>query len=35
MKRHEISLKNMPSIVTTCIVLHNICIVHNEGIEED
>jgi hypothetical protein len=28
-------LKNMSDIVTTCIVLHNICIVNNEGIKED
>jgi hypothetical protein len=28
-------LKNMPDIVATCIVLHNLCIVNNEGIEED
>ena len=25
----------MPDIVAACIVLHNICIVNNEGIEED
>jgi len=35
MKRSEIPLKNMPDIVATCIVLHNLCIVNNEGIEED
>ena len=35
MKRPEVHLKNMPDIVAACIVLHNICIVNNEGIEED
>ena len=35
MKRPEVPLKNMPDIVASCIVLHNICIVNNEGIEED
>ena len=25
----------MRDIVTTCIVLYNLCIVNNEGIEED
>ena len=35
MKRSEVPLRNMPDIVATCIVLHNICIVNNEGIEED
>jgi hypothetical protein len=35
MKRHEVPLRNMPDIVAACIVLHNICIVNNEGIEED
>ena len=24
----------MPNIIATCIVLHNLCIVNNEGIEE-
>ena len=28
-------MRNMPDIVAACIVLHNICIVNNEGIEED
>lgn len=35
MKRSKIPLKNMPDIVATCIVLHNLCIVNNEGIEEE
>ena len=35
MKRPEVPLRNMPDIVAVCIVLHNICIVNNEGIEED
>lgn len=34
MKRLEIPLKNMPDIVATCIILHNLCIVNNESIEE-
>ena len=29
------SLRNMPDIVATCIVLHYLCIVNKEGIEED
>lgn len=33
MKRSKISLRNMPDIVATCIVLYNLCIVNNEGIE--
>jgi hypothetical protein len=28
-------LKNMLDIVAACILLHNICIVNNEGIEKD
>ena len=35
MKRPEVSLKNMHDIVASCIILHNICIVNNKGIEED
>ena len=35
MKRHEVSLRNIHDIVAACIVLHNIYIVNNEGIEED
>ena len=35
MKRSEISLRNMPNIVATCIVLYNLCIMNNEGIEKD
>jgi hypothetical protein len=35
MKRCEVSLRSIPDIVATCIVLHNLCIVNNEGIEED
>jgi hypothetical protein len=34
MKQSEIPLKNMPDIVATCIILHNLCIMNNEGIEE-
>jgi hypothetical protein len=34
MKRPEVPLKNMNDIVAACIVLHNICIVNNEGIKE-
>ena len=35
MKRYEVSLRNMPDIVATCIVLHNVCIIKKEDIEED
>ena len=35
MKRPEVPLSNMLDIVAACIVLYNICIVNNEGIEED
>ena len=35
MKRCEVPLYNMPNIVATCVVLHNLCIVNKEGIEED
>ena len=35
MKRCEVPLRNMPDIVATCVVLHNLCIVNKEGIEED
>ena len=35
MKRCEILLQNMPDIVATCVVLHNLYIVKKEGIEED
>ena len=35
MKRPEVPLKNMSDIVAACIILYNICIVNNEGIEED
>jgi hypothetical protein len=35
MKRCEVPLRSMPDIVATCIVLHNLCIVNKEGIEED
>ena len=35
MKRYELSLRNMPDIVVTCVVLHNLCIVNKEDIEEN
>ena len=35
MKRSEILLKNMPDIVAACIMLPNLCIVNNKGIEEE
>jgi len=35
MKRLEAPLRNMLDIVATCIVLYNLCIVNNEGIEEE
>ena len=34
MKRPEVLLRSMPDIVAAYVVLHNICIVNNEGIEE-
>ena len=35
MKQCEVSLQNMPDIVATCVVLHNLCIMNKECIEED
>ena len=35
MKRCEVPLRNMPDIVATCVVLHNLYIVNKESIEED
>jgi hypothetical protein len=35
MKRCEMTLRSMPDIVAIYIVLHNLCIVNKEGIEED
>ena len=35
MTRLQVPLINMSDIVAICIVLHNICIINNEGIEED
>ena len=35
MKQADISFRNMPNIIATCIVLHNICIVNNLKIEEN
>lgn len=35
MKKNEVLLRNMPDIVATCIMLHNLCIVNNEGVEEE
>ena len=35
MKQCEVPLRNIPDIVATCVVLHNLCIVNKEGIEED
>ena len=34
MKRPEVFLRNIPDIVTVYIVLYNICIVNNKGIEK-
>ena len=34
-KRCEVSLRNISDIIATCVVLHNLCIVNKEGIEED
>jgi hypothetical protein len=33
MKRSKISLRNMPDIVATCIILYTLCTVNNKGIE--
>ena len=35
MNRCKVCLRNMPDIVATCIVLHNLCIVNKEDIDED
>ena len=35
MKQCEVPLQNMPDIVVTYVVLHNLCIVHKECIEVD
>ena len=35
MKRNKVPLRNMPNILTACIVLYNLYIVNNEGIEEE
>lgn len=34
-EKSKILLKNMPNIVATCIVLHNLCIVNMEGTKDD
>ena len=34
MKRCKMSLQNIPDIIATCVVLHNLCIVNKEDIEE-
>jgi hypothetical protein len=31
MKRYDVPLKNVPDLVATCIVLHNLCITMNDG----
>lgn len=35
MKWSEILLRNMSYIISMCIVLHNLCIVNKEGIQDD
>ena len=35
MKPFEVPLRNMPHFVATCIVLHNLYIVNNDGIKEE
>ena len=35
MKRCEVPLRNIPDIIATCVMLHNLCIVNKEDIEED
>ena len=35
MKRSKILLKNMPDIIATCIILHGLCFVNNERIEDE
>ena len=35
MKRWEMPLWNMPDIIVTCVMMHNLCIVNKEDIEED
>lgn len=35
MKRSEVLLKNIPDIITTCIILHNLYIINNKGFEDE
>jgi hypothetical protein len=35
MKQSKVSLRNMSNIVETCIVLHDLYIINNEGIEDE
>ena len=34
-KRYKVPLRNIPNIVATCAVLHNLCMMNKKGIEED
>ena len=31
LKRIDVPLENLPDLVTTCICLHNLCIIHGDG----
>ena len=33
LKRIDIPLDNVPDIVTACICLHNLCLIHNDGFD--
>ena len=33
-KRSKVHFRNMPDIVATCMVLYNLCILNNKGIED-
>ena len=35
MKQFEAPLRNMSNILATCIELYNLCIISNEGIEDE
>jgi hypothetical protein len=35
MKRCDVPLRSVPDLVATCIVLHNLCITMNDGVNEN
>ena len=34
MKRNDMSIENIPNIITAACILHNICEIHNEGFND-